>query len=171
MIRAATGADAPALCTIYNHYIENTVISFEEIALGSDAMAARVEQVQSVGLPWLVAEDDSGRLFGYAYASTWKARAAYRHSVEITVYLDPQATAQGIGSALYHALFAALPKRGVHAAVACIALPNEHSVALHEKFGMRKVAHFNEVGYKFGRWLDVGYWQITLPTSVPAAGQ
>lgn len=171
MIRAANGTDAPALCTVYNHYIENTVISFEEIALSTDAMVARVAQVQSVGLPWLVAEDANGKLLGYAYASTWKARAAYRHSVEVTVYLAPQATARGIGTALYQALFATLPKRGVHAAVACIALPNEHSVALHEKFGMQKVAHFTEVGYKFGRWLDVGYWQVTLPAPEPITDQ
>lgn len=163
MIRAATGADIPALCQIYNHYIEQTVVSFEEIALTTETMAARLALIEGADLPWLVAQDAAGNLLGYAYASPWKARAAYRHSVEITVYLAPQHISNGIGSALYQALFAALRTRTVHAAVACIALPNEHSVALHEKFGMRKVAHFAEVGYKFGRWLDVGYWQYIFP--------
>ena len=164
MIRAATIADAPALRQIYNHYIEQTVVSFEEIALTNETMAARLALVEDADLPWLVAQDEAGTLLGYAYASPWKARAAYRHSVEITVYLAPQHTGNGVGSALYQALFAALRTRAVHAAVACIALPNEHSVALHEKFGMRKVAHFSEVGYKFGRWLDVGYWQYIFPS-------
>ena len=113
----------------------------------------------------LVAEQD-GVIAGYAYATPWKARHAYRHSVEITVYLRQNSLARGLGTALYSALFDALQKRPIHAVVACIALPNAHSVALHEKFGMRKVAHFAEVGYKLGAWRDVGYWQVNLDKDV-----
>ena len=162
MIRPVTTADATQICAIYNHYIETSVISFELTPVSKEQMILRIEQIEALGLPWLVAMDGE-QLLGYAYATTWKARIAYRYSVEITVYLAQQGTAKGIGTALYQALFEALESRDVHAVVACIALPNPHSVALHEKFGMRKVGHFNEVGQKFDRWLDVGYWQINLP--------
>jgi len=162
MIRPVTHADAAQICAIYNHYIETSIISFELTPLSVEQMMQRIEQIAAMGLPWLVAVDGE-QLRGYAYATTWKARIAYRYSVEITVYLAQQGTAKGIGTALYQALFEMLEKTEVHAVVACIALPNPHSVALHEKFGMRKVGHFEEVGQKFNRWLDVGYWQVNLP--------
>ena len=117
--------------------------------------------VQSDGLPWLVAELHN-QIIGWAYASPWKSRSAYRHSVEITVYLSKQNQSQGYGSRLYQALFAELQKLPVHSVIGGITLPNDASIALHEKFGLRKIGHFKEVGYKFGRWLDVGYWQATL---------
>lgn len=161
MIRPATTRDAEAVARIYNHYIANTTITFEEQAITSPQMAERIGKVASASLPWLVAEHD-GRVDGYAYATPWKERSAYRFSVEITVYLATEAVGRGIGSALYEALFAELDKRGVHAAIGGIALPNPASVALHEKLGMKQVAHFEQVGFKFGQWLDVGYWQKTL---------
>ena len=161
MIRPATTRDAEAVARIYNHYIANTTITFEEQAITSPQMAERIGKVALASLPWLVAEHD-GRVDGYAYATQWKERSAYRFSVEITVYLAPEAVGRGIGSALYEALFAELDKRGVHAAIGGIALPNPASVALHEKLGMKQVAHFEQVGFKFGQWLDVGYWQKTL---------
>ena len=161
MIRPATTRDAEAVARIYNHYIANTTITFEEQAITSPQMAERIGKVASASLPWLVAERDD-RVDGYAYATPWKERSAYRFSVEITVYLAPEAVGRGIGSALYEALFAELDKRGVHAAIGGIALPNPASVALHEKLGMKQVAHFEQVGFKFGQWLDVGYWQKTL---------
>ena len=99
---------------------------------------------------------------GYAYAAPWRARAAYRHSVETSIYLAPGAGGRGLGARLYRALFAALPSH-VHAAIGGVSLPNPASVALHERLGFRKVAHFREVGRKFGRWIDVGYWQRLLP--------
>lgn len=166
MIRPVKPADAAQICAIYNHYIETSVISFEFAPVSEEQMTQRVEQIAAMGLPWLVATAGE-QLLGYAYATTWKARIAYRFSVEITIYLAQQGTAKGIGTALYQALFEALEAQEVHAVVACIALPNEHSVALHEKFGMRKVGHFEEVGQKFDRWLDVGYWQVNLPRNKP----
>ncbi len=161
VIRPATISDAEAVARIYNHYIANTTITFEERAITSSQMAERIGKVASASLPWLVAEHD-GRVNGYAYATQWKERSAYRFSVEITVYLATEAIGRGIGSALYEALFAELDKRGVHAAIGGIALPNPASVALHEKLGMKQVAHFEQVGFKFGQWLDVGYWQKTF---------
>lgn len=161
MIRPATPADAAAIAGIYNHYVAHTTITFEEQAVAPEQMAERIAEVGAASLPWLVAERE-GQVLGYAYAGRWKARSAYRFSVETSVYLRDGLGRQGVGSALYDALFAELKARGVHAAIGGIALPNDNSVALHEKFGMKKVAHFEQVGFKFGRWIDVGYWQRVL---------
>lgn len=161
MIRPATVRDAESVAGIYNHYIANTIITFEERSVAPEDMAERIGAVDSAALPWLAAERD-GRLLGYAYAAPWKTRSAYRFCVETTVYLDPETLGQGIGSRLYEALLADLGERGVRVAIGGIALPNPASVALHEKLGMKKVAHFERVGFKFDRWIDVGYWQINL---------
>jgi len=161
MIRPATTHDAPEVADIYNHYIRETVITFEEEAVSSDEMASRIGDNLTSGLPWLVAED-AGTIAGYAYASKWKGRCAYRYSVESTVYLRSASVSRGWGSRLYEALFAELESRSIHTVISGIALPNAASIALHEKFGMEKVAHFKEVGFKFDRWIDVGYWQRTL---------
>ena len=161
MIRNAQPNDAAPIAEIYNHYVLTTTITFEEQPVTAPQMAERMAEVQAAGLPWLVAERE-GQVLGYAYASKWKARSAYRHSVECSVYLDRQAVGGGVGSSLYEALFAELKSRGLHVVIGGIALPNEGSIALHEKFGLRKVAQFEEVGFKFGRWVDVGYWQKTL---------
>jgi len=117
--------------------------------------------VTASSLPWLVAEQ-AGGIVGYACATKWKARSAYRFSVETTVYLADGLAKQGLGSRLYDELFRLLKAQGIHAAIGGIALPNDASVALHEKFGMRKVAHFEQVGFKFGKWVDVGYWERFL---------
>ncbi|RZT08179.1 phosphinothricin acetyltransferase [Duganella sp. CF402] len=160
-IRFAHADDAKAIAAIYNPYILNTAISFEEEPVTDGAMAQRIADVQDGGLPWLVAERD-GKVLGYAYATKWRVRHAYRFSVESSVYLAPEAARQGVGSALYTALLTQLAERGCHLVIGGIALPNEASVALHEKMGYEKVAHFREVGFKFGRWIDVAYWQKTL---------
>ena len=162
MIRAAAAADGAALAHIYNHYIASTIVTFEEATVSAADMTARVAEIAAAELPWLVSQASTG-LSGFAYASRWKGRCAYRYSVEVTVYLEPTALGQGLGTALYAALFARLKELGCHAIIGGIALPNAASVALHEKFGMRQVAHFTEVGFKFGRWVDVGYWQRVLP--------
>ncbi|MGH8427984.1 MAG: arsinothricin resistance N-acetyltransferase ArsN1 family B [Gammaproteobacteria bacterium] len=159
-VRPAISGDGEAVAGIYNHYVLNTVFTFEEAPVSARDMIARIEEVTGAALPWLVAER-AGEVVGYAYASKWKGRCAYRHSVESGLYLDPDASGQGIGSRLYEALLAALRERHVHAVIAGIALPNPASVALHEKCGFSKVAHFREVGFKFARWIDVGYWQLT----------
>jgi phosphinothricin acetyltransferase len=129
MIRSATLDDAPQIAALYSHYIQSTTISFEEKPLTGEDMASRLAAVEAAGLPWLVAEHD-GHLLGFACASPWKVRHAYRHSVEISIYLHPQQRGAGTGTALYTQLFAALRERPVHAVLACIALPNALSVAL-----------------------------------------
>lgn len=157
-VRPATAADAAPIAAIYNHYIDGDIATFEVAPVSATDMAARIDDCLG---PWLVAEVD-GEVAGYAYADRFRARAAYRHSVEVTVYLSPRHTGRGLGSALYGALFPLLREAGYHCALAAIALPNPGSVALHEKFGLRPVGTFREVGRKFDRWLDVGYWQVML---------
>ena len=161
MIRPVTQSDAQAICGIYNYYVLNTIVTFEEEEIPAEEMRSRIATVAEK-YPWFVYEE-RGDIKGYTYASPWKARNSYRHSVETTVYLQHGENGKGIGSKLYQALFEALGKQGIHAAIGGIALPNEASVALHEKFGMVKVADFKEVGYKFDRWIDVGYWEKILP--------
>jgi L-amino acid N-acyltransferase YncA len=160
-IRTVESSDAVAIAAIYNSYITETVITFEEEPINCEEMGRRIEDVRSTSLPWLVAEE-KGRVVGYAYAAPWKVRAAYRFSVEITVYLAPGNLGRGIGSLLYSRLISSLRTLGVHAVIGGVALPNKASVALHEKFGFEKVAHFQQVGFKFNRWIDVGYWERIL---------
>jgi phosphinothricin acetyltransferase len=160
MIRACTAADADAICAIYNGYVRDTVITFEEAPVSTAEMAQRIADV-TAGLPWLVAEAD-GAIVGYAYATPWKTRSAYRFSVESTVYVAQGQMRRGIGTLLYRELIDALRKLGVHCAVGGIALPNPASIALHEKLGFKKVGQFVEIGRKFDRWVDVGYWELIL---------
>lgn len=160
-VRPASPADAAAICAIYNHYVTTTTITFEEEAVTAPDMAQRIADVKAAGLPWLVAEA-GGKVVGYAYATKWRVRPAYRYSSESTVYVDQAFIGQGIGRALYAVLLDELRRRNLHLVIGGIALPNEGSVGLHEALGFRKAAHFAEVGMKFGRWIDVGYWQLNL---------
>jgi L-amino acid N-acyltransferase YncA len=159
--RAAATSDATAIAAIYNHYVTETTATFEEEPVTAEEIVRRIDEVRSEALPWLVAEE-VGRVVGYAYATRWRARSAYRFSAEVTVYVAEGLARRGIGSKLYGELFPILQAQGVHAVMGGIALPNEASVALHERFGMRKAAHFEEVGFKLGKWIDVGYWQRVL---------
>lgn len=161
MIRAAELRDAEAVTAIYNHYILNTVVTFEEQPLRPSDLSERIENVYSQGLSWVVSEND-GQVDGYACATRWSVRSAYRFSVESTVYLAPSAVSKCLGTELYGALFEMLRKKSIHSVVGCIALPNPESIALHEKFGMKQVSHFKEIGFKFNRWVDVGHWQVLL---------
>ncbi|MBW3671824.1 MAG: GNAT family N-acetyltransferase [Acidobacteria bacterium] len=103
-----------------------------------------------------------GAVAGYAYATRWKPRRGYRFSAEVTVYVAPEHAGTGVGSALYTQLLPTLQEKGIHAVIGGIALPNAASARLHEKFGFRKVAHFEQTGYKFDQWIDVGYWELIL---------
>jgi len=160
MIRACEPPDASQVCQIYNHYVRETVVTFEEIPVVEHDMAQRIAEVTE-RLPWLVWEQH-GTIVGYAYATAWKARSAYRFSVESTVYLSQSFAGRGIGTQLYQALIADLRGRNVHCIVGGIALPNPASIALHEKLGFSKIGQFKEIGWKFGRWVDVGYWELVL---------
>lgn len=157
-IRPAVSSDSVTIAGIYNHYIRESTITFEEQEVAGAEMEARVTDVLASGLPWLVLEDADG-IAGYAYANKWKVRAAYRHSVETTIYLGPTKTRLGYGRSLYEALLAVLREKPIHVVIGGVALPNAASVALHERLGFVKVAHFKEVGFKFNQWIDVAYWQ------------
>ena len=160
MIRPAIHADAQALVDIYNPYVLGTTITFEELAVAPEEMASRIRTVTQA-LPWLVVEDQ-GTVVGYAYATPWKARSAYRRTVESAIYVDLSHAGQGLGTQLYEALLAELKKQSIHAVLGGIALPNEASVALHERLGFEKVGQLKEVGWKLNRWVDVGYWEKRL---------
>ena len=160
-IRAAVLEDAKQIAEIYNHFVLTSTITFEEEPVPVAEIARRVSETQASSLPWLVAT--RGELIaGFAYAQNWKTRAAYRFSREVTVYVREGLGRSGIGSQLYTQLFAALKAGGAHAVIGGVALPNEASLRLHQKFGFEKVAHFKEVGFKFNRWVDVTYFQLTL---------
>lgn len=162
MIRSALAADAGRIAGIYNHYVTHTVVTFEETAVTAVEMEGRISDTFNADLPFLVVET-AGEVAGYAHASKWKGRCAYRYSVEVSAYIDKAYVGRGLGSALYQRLCPLLSDQGLHALIGGIALPNDASVRLHEKFGFRQVARFPEVGFKFGRWVDVGYWQRILP--------
>ncbi|WP_299587830.1 arsinothricin resistance N-acetyltransferase ArsN1 family B [uncultured Microbulbifer sp.] len=161
MIRPAEQKDANAIATIYNHFILNTSATFEEQEVSEDEIINRIKFIRNSNLPWLV-KQIHGEVIGYAYASKWRERSAYRFSVESTVYIANNMKSKGLGTELYSALFTQLKERNIHNIIGGITLPNPASVALHEKLGMKKVAHFEKVGFKFGQWLDVGYWQAQL---------
>ena len=160
MVRPATAADAPAICRIYNHYIETTRITFEETPITAEEVMERISSVIT-NYPWLVCEE-GGRVIGYAYATRWKERSAYRYSVEAAIYLDRESIGKGIGTTLLTRLIHELRERKIHSIISGIALPNPASIALCEKHGFVKIGQFKEVGFKLGQWVDVGYWELIL---------
>jgi phosphinothricin acetyltransferase len=165
VIRSATDADAAALLAIYAPFVECTTVSFETQVPTLQEFAARVRKGLSQWA-WLVAERD-GVLAGYAYGGTHRERAAYRWSAETSAYVDPRFQRQGIGRALYVALFDALAARGYCNAYAGITLPNAASVALHRSLGFEPIGVFKSVGYKCGAWHDVAWLQRRLRDGAP----
>jgi L-amino acid N-acyltransferase YncA len=157
---ADSGRDAEAIAAIYAPYVTDTVISFEDLAPTASEMAARIARLTETHA-WLVAED-GGEILGYAYACPHRERAAYRWATEVTVYVDPRHQRRGVGRGLYEALLAVLTDRGYRVALAVIALPNDASVALHEACGFELVGVYRRIGFKFGSWWDVGWWQLDL---------
>lgn len=160
MIRMATAGDAGAIARIYAPIVENTVISFETVPPTDAEMEKRLGAVLAYA-PWLVGERD-GEILGFAYASRHRERAAYLWSVDVSVYVHESCRRRGVGRALYASLFALLRLQGFFAAHAGIALPNPGSVGLHESLGFRAIGVYPLVGYKFGAWHDVGWWQLPL---------
>ena len=163
-IRPARRDDCGRISEIYNYYIKNTAISFEEEGVSIEEMEARMESITR-RFPWLVHEED-GVIKGYAYLSAWKERSAYRYTAETTIYVEKNETGKGIGNGLLGNLVEEARRRELHVLMAVIALPNESSIRLHQKYGFRKAAHFKEVGRKFGVWQDVGYWELRLEDSL-----
>jgi L-amino acid N-acyltransferase YncA len=152
--------DAAACAAIYAPHVEDGPVSFEERAPDAGEMAARIERVAATHC-WLVAERD-GEVLGYAYATAFNERPAYRWSAGVSVYVGEGARGQGVGRALYSALLDRLRERGFRMACAGITLPNEASAALHESFGFEQVGVNREIGWKDGAWHDVGWYQLEL---------
>ncbi|MEO0828977.1 MAG: arsinothricin resistance N-acetyltransferase ArsN1 family B [Pseudomonadota bacterium] len=155
-IRSATEADATRIAEIYAPFVNDTVISFEDVPPSADEMAHRIRDVGRA-YPYLVAEVD-GAVGGYAYAGRHRVRAAYRYSVDVTIYLDPQFQGAGVGRMLYGALFERLEALEFARAFAAITLPNAASVAIHKSFGFTHIGTFERVGFKFDAWHDVSWW-------------
>jgi phosphinothricin acetyltransferase len=160
VIRLATPGDAAAAAAIYAPYVTGAVISFEAVPPSSDDMAERITSTLAYA-PYLVYEKD-GEVLAFAYAARHRERAAYRWSVDVSVYVDTRAHRQGVGRALYTSLFALLRLQGFYTAHAGITLPNPSSVGLHEALGFVPVGVYRSVGFKMGGWRDVGWWQLPL---------
>ncbi len=159
-IRPIKLADARQLAEIYNFSVQNTHHTFETEVVSFEEMQNRIGEIIK-NYPYLVAEEN-GEILAYAHAAPYKSRCAYRSSIEVSVYVKNGTKGKGIGTKLYEKLFEELKQTDVHAIIAGIALPNDASVKLHEKFGFEKVAHFREVGFKFYKWIDVGYWELVF---------
>jgi phosphinothricin acetyltransferase len=164
-IRLASPDDGPALAGIYRPYVTDSVISFEEHPPDGAEMARRVRETLPA-YPWVVGLEGD-EIAGYAYAGQHRARAAYRWAVDVSVYVAAERHRQGIGRALYSALFRVLALQGYCRIFAGITLPNAASVGLHEAMGFSLVGVYRQVGWKFGAWHDVGWWQ-RLPGSIPS---
>ncbi|MFD0964116.1 GNAT family N-acetyltransferase [Pseudofulvibacter geojedonensis] len=160
MIRKATLNDVKVITNIYNYYVENEMPTFEENPVTTDFFKEKIS-TSSDRFPWLVYELNSS-VIGYAYASPWKPRSGYRFTAEISIYLQHNNTEKGIGSLLYKELIKQLKEKGFNSIIGGITLPNPPCVRLHEKFGFEKVAQFKQIGTKFNKWADVGYWQLLL---------
>jgi L-amino acid N-acyltransferase YncA len=159
-ITFADESDAAAIAAIYRPIVESTAISFEIVPPEPNEIARRIAETTREH-PWLVCEV-GGRVAGYAYATTHRVRSAYRWSVDTSVYVDASVRRGGVGRGLYGSLLGILAAQGYFNAYAGIALPNDASVGLHEAVGFRKIGVYERVGYKFGEWRDVGWWQLTL---------
>jgi L-amino acid N-acyltransferase YncA len=171
-IRAATTEDIAAILSIYAHHVLHSVASFEEVPPTHAQMTERMAKIIGYALPYLVLEDESGAVIGYAYAGAYNVRAAYRYCVEDSIYLRPEAIGKGYGRALLSALITACEARGIRQMLAVISGPLGASARLHESLGFVHAGHVQAIGYKFGAWHDVRYMQRALgsgDTAPPSA--
>jgi phosphinothricin acetyltransferase len=161
-IRPATVDDLPRLTEIYNHYVVNSHVTFDLEPVTPEERREWFAQFDATGPHRLFIAEESGIVVGYAGSFRFRSRCAYEETIETTVYCAPDAIQRGIGSALYAALFEALTQEKVHVVIAALGLPNPASIALHERFGFRTVGVMHEVGWKFGRYWDVGWYEKRL---------
>lgn len=159
-IRAVQLSDAAAIAEIYHHYVAETTVSFELEPPTVEQMEERIRSI-SQAHPYYICEE-AGRLLGYCYVHPWKDRQAYCHTMEVTIYLRPDAKGHGLGSRLMETLLAECRRRDYRALIACITAENTASVAFHKRFGFEPVSYFKVVGQKFGRWLDVVDLELVL---------
>ena len=158
-IRDAAERDVPDMLEIYNHYVANSTVTFDEDALTLKEMRSKFRHQRDAGYPWIVAVSPSGQVLGYANVSPWKPKAAYRYTVEDSIYLGPASTGKGLGTELIAKSKAA----GMKEIIAVIADKGaDASIRMHERFGFKNVGHMGKVGFKFGRWLGTYMLQRSL---------
>ena len=162
-VRPAVPADLPALTSIYNHYVEHTLVTFDVEPFTVEQRREWFDHYAGTGPHRLLVAELDGAVAGYATSSRFRVKPGYATSVETTVYCDPAALGRGLGSALYGELLAVLAGEGLHRAYAGVALPNDASLRLHERFGFRDLGTFGEVGRKHGQWVDVRWFERPLP--------
>lgn len=161
LIREAQLSDAARLAEIYNYYITQTTVTFETAPITAAEMQHRIAEVKEQGLPYLVSESE-GRVVGYSYVHPWRTRAAFLHSKELSVYFDPACRHQGWGSLIVRDMIARCRACQVHALIATVTSENVESLHFHRKLGFRHVGHFDEVGWKFDRWIGLDAFQLKL---------
>ncbi|HEX6364615.1 MAG TPA: GNAT family N-acetyltransferase [Agromyces sp.] len=163
VIRDARPADLPAVREIYNHYVANSTVTFDEDAMSLREWRSKFAYLDRLGMPFLVAESPRGQLLGYALVSPWKQKRAYRYTVENSIYLGPAASGKGLGTALLAELIERSKAAGLKEMIAVIADQGaEASIALHERFGFVEIGRMGRVGFKFDRWLGTVLLQRSL---------
>jgi phosphinothricin acetyltransferase len=158
IIREVQLSDAYRIAEIYNYYIENTIVTFEETKISEEAMSQKMQNILSKAYPFIVCEEED-QIIGYAYISTWRYHSAYNITLETSIYFDTHFTGKGLGSALYSELIKSAKAINIHSLIGVMSLPNESSRRLHEKMGFRRVGNVKEAGNKLGRLIDVEFWQ------------
>lgn len=161
MIRNAQLSDAKRIAEIYNPYIKDTIITFEEELVTEEDIAQRIKNITAKKFPYIVYEE-KGDVIGYAYLSNWRTRTAYDITLETSVYIDEKAQAKGLGTILYAELINRAREINIHSLIGVISLPNPISQKLHEKFNFELVGNFKESGLKFNKFIDVEFWQLIL---------
>lgn len=160
MIRPVTIEDAQQLVDIYNYYVVHSIVTLDLLPFSIQDFEEKISAISSQ-FPFMVYEEND-EVLGYAYANTFRTKPAYNKTVELTIYLKQNTLGKQIGKKMYSELIQELKTQNYHVLIGGLTLPNDASVKLHEVFGFEKVAHFKEVGYKFGKWHDVGFWQLTF---------
>jgi len=162
-IRPAVEADLPAVREIYNHYVMNSTVTFDEKPMTLATLRKKFQKVEAIGHPFIVAESPRGQILGYAYVTPWKEKAAYRFTVENSIYLGPAATGKGLGKVLLQELIDRSKAAGIKEIIAVIADKGaDASIQMHKNFGFKDIGHMGKVGFKFGRWLGTVLLQKSL---------
>ena len=158
MIRDVNIQDAKQIVDIYNYYVLNSIVTLDLVPFSTQDFEEKIKIISSQ-FPFIVYEENNV-LLGYAYANTFRTKPAYNKTVELTIYLKHDELGKQIGKKMYLELLDQLKKLNYHVVIGGLTLPNDASIQLHEKLGFKQVAHFKEVGYKFNKWHDVGFWQL-----------
>jgi phosphinothricin acetyltransferase len=162
-IRPAVAADLPHVREIYNHYVLNSTVTFDETPMTLATLRRKFEKVDKLGMPFIVAENPAGQLLGYAYVYPWKEKAAYRFTVENSIYLGPASTGKGLGKVLLGELIERSKHAGIKEIIAVIADKGaDSSIGMHKAFGFKEIGHMGKVGFKFDRWLGTVLMQKSL---------